>query len=823
MEMERVKKFGGFLSLHTFRGKTFYSLIILLPLAIVLSSCVSLTDPEVSQFYKSDTIAQVTPDQTVGQTFVSRRPRFDSINLWLETDNTEGTLFIELLQAPNDSTPLSTSQVNFTSVAPDKYTKVSFPTQTNQENQAFYLRLKTDVGEVSVLGRSEDVYPDGSAYMNDLPIDGDFAFRATYDYNWQALLVDVLLAVKRLWLVFPLGLIFFLPGILLLDLSGLRKEFDFCEQVPISLGLSITFIPIFTLWMTFLDISWSPPLLWIASALMGLFFFLRIWRRGNPSCAVNSDISTNKGPSGTITAVLLIGIFALTLLTRFAMVRDLAGPAWVDSVHHGLITRLIVNTGLLPTEYAPLLPPDIGYYHPGFHNLLALFSMMTGWDVPAAMLFVGQVLNALVIFSVYLLTTTLVKNRVAGLVAALITGVITPMPAYYASWGRYTQLTGLIILPVALAWVQALLEHNQRDEKRSWYLQFIQGCMLLGGTFLIHYRVTAFLGCLLLAYLIGQMSWRRLPKTISSIIWLGLGGILIILPWFVPTIMDLLLPKAQLWQGGQEVMSTITWRYLTPALGLHAMIAAGIGLLWGIIQRKRFIVTLTLWVLLLFGLANISIIGLPDPGFVNPTSIEITLFMPISVLGGYLISQVITLWNKSISNQWRHLGNAGMMLAGLVLAFIGFKNILPTLNPVTFILRDADFPAISWIGENIPPDETIAINPTGWGYGLYIGDDGGYWISPLTGRSTMPPPVLYGLGSHEFVHKTNEIIEGVMEYADDAVQLWGHLNTHDIKYIYLGARGGVMSPRVLDSSPMFETLYHQDGTWVFRISQNSAP
>jgi len=599
--MERVKILGDFLSLHTFRAKAFYSLIIFLPLAIVLSSCVSLTDPEVSQIYRSDTIAQVTPDQTVGQTFVSRRPRFDSINLWLATDDTEGTLFIELLQAPNYPTPRATSQVNFTSIAADSYTKVSFPTQTNQANQAFYLRLKTDAGEVSVLGRNEDVYPTGSAYINDLPIDGDFAFRATYDYNWQATLVDVLIAVKRWWLVFPLGLIFFLPGILLLDLSGLRKQFEFGEQVAISLGLSIAFIPIVSLWMTFLDISWSPPLLWIGAALMGLLFFLRIWRGGNLSSAVNSDVSTEKGPSGKITAVLLVGIFALTLLTRLAMVRDLAGPAWVDSVHHGLITRLIIDTGLLPTNYAPLLPPEIGYYHPGFHSLLAFFSMMTDWDVPAAMLFVGQVLNALAIFSVYLLTTTLVKNRLAGLVAALITGLLTPMPAYYASWGRYTQLTGLIVLPVALAWVQALLKQNQRNEKRSWYLQFIQGCILLGGTFLIHYRVTAFLGCLLLAYLIGQMHWSRLPKAISYIIFLGLGGILITLPWFIPTIMDLLLPKAQLWKGGQEVMSNITWRYLTPALGLHTMIAAGIGLLLGIIQRKRFIVTIVLWVLLLFG------------------------------------------------------------------------------------------------------------------------------------------------------------------------------------------------------------------------------
>ena len=42
-------------------------------------------------------------------------------------------------------------------------------------------------------------------------------------------------------------------------------------------------------------------------------------------------------------------------------------------------------------------------------------------------------------------------GRIGGLAAALIVGVFTPMPAYYTSWGRYTQLAALLIAEPHLA------------------------------------------------------------------------------------------------------------------------------------------------------------------------------------------------------------------------------------------------------------------------------------------------------------------------------------------------------------------------------------
>jgi hypothetical protein len=214
-------------------------------------------------------------------------------------------------------------------------------------------------------------------------------------------------------------------------------------------------------------------------------------------------------------------------------------------------------------------------------------------------------------------------------------------------------------------------------------------------------------------------------------------------------------------------------------------------------------------------LANMGVLGLPGAGFVNPVSMEITLFMPIAVLGGFAIGGTLELLDKVLPSQWQSFSRGVFIIFGIAAAILGAQRLLPTLNPVTFLAREADLTAISWIDENIPKSETILINPTQWGYGLYMGSDGGYWISPLTGHQTIPPPVLYGLGTLEEISSTHHVIEGVLPLGEDAPALWQLLQAEDIRFVYTGVRGGVISPQSLAESKLFETRYQKDGAWVF--------
>jgi hypothetical protein len=134
------------------------------------------------------------------------------------------------------------------------------------------------------------------------------------------------------------------------------------------------------------------------------------------------------------------------------------------------------------------------------------------------------------------------------------------------------------------------------------------------------------------------------------------------------------------------------------------------------------------------------------------------------------------------------------------------------------LMRQADEPAIDWIRESTPGDARFLVNPAPWSAYMYAGHDGGYWISPLARRQTVPPPVLYGLGSREEIDAINRVCAAVGNLAQDPAALWSLLRKWGITHLYIGARGGVLSAKALDNSEYFSTVYTGDGAWVFEVS-----
>ena len=82
---------------------------------LLLTGCVTLPDPESTQDYNNTSVAVVNPDQTAGQTFLSRRSRLNGIDLWLQTDNPGQLLTLELFHNIGDFHPIFTVMFSTTS------------------------------------------------------------------------------------------------------------------------------------------------------------------------------------------------------------------------------------------------------------------------------------------------------------------------------------------------------------------------------------------------------------------------------------------------------------------------------------------------------------------------------------------------------------------------------------------------------------------------------------------------------------------------------------------------------------------------------------
>ena len=223
--------------------------------------------------------------------------------------------------------------------------------------------------------------------------------------------------------------ILLIPGAVWLLLFK-QDQRDLPEKIADSIAISISLMAIIAMLFFFGDQFFSGTLILSLFILLdGITIFFLIKKRV-------LNWRNLAWFAGTALVVLLVIAF------RFYQAKDLVFPAWVDSVHHVLITKKIIETGGLPLTLAPELNVPL-YYHYGFHIVAALFSGISRLEPAQAVLWLGQVINALVVLGIYRLGKSIFKKVTPALLAALLVGFAFQMPAYYVTWGRYTLLTGL--------------------------------------------------------------------------------------------------------------------------------------------------------------------------------------------------------------------------------------------------------------------------------------------------------------------------------------------------------------------------------------------
>jgi len=516
-----------------------------------------------------------------------------------------------------------------------------------------------------------------------------------------------------------------------------------------------------------------------------------------------------------------------------------------------MISHLIAERGMIPATYEPYIPVRSTIYHFGFHADTAFYQWLSGLSSERAVLIFGQVLNALCAVSAYLAAARLLRSRLAGLSAFIVVGFISTMPAYYVSWGRYTQLTGLIILPGVMV---ALVDGLESSGNRWRWIAY--NSILGAGLLLTHYRVVIIAACFALLWIVISL-WRKrkeFPALREMGIRLGIilaGALLLTAPWVYGFVRDFIIPFGTLLTHPQNSgkPTAIPWQLLHSGHDRLLIALAVAGALWGTLRRNRFVVSLILWVGLVILVANSNLPGLPSTWLITNTSVMIALFLPVSILIGYLVAELARLLGNLLVSAWRlargvpldlswrnllrslhRLITADLMPPGtvrttyrasfvilaLVLALWGGWETLDIINPITVLATLEDLRAMDWIRANTPPDALFLINTRGWQYNMQMGTDGGWWIPLLTGRRTTLPPVLYTLAGSSYSEEVNHIAEMVAKAASlDEPPVRELLERIGVTHVYIGARGGHLTPQMLLKSDDFRPVYCSGEVWIF--------
>ena len=501
-----------------------------------------------------------------------------------------------------------------------------------------------------------------------------------------------------------------------------------------------------------------------------------------------------------------LGVMGLTFWTRYEQAAGLVLPVWVDSVHHTLLVRLIAERGVPPFDLNPFLPIDQLIYHWGYHAFLATQIRLTNdtalFAVPQLLLWSGQLLGGLQALVWGGAAYYFWRRPAAAVAAALVVGLVSIMPAYYLSWGRYTLLTGMLMLPAALVLADLALGRARRA------LPLV--ALLLAGLSLVHFVVLLFAlaWCGVLAVLRGR-------RAVADLALLAGLTLVLVFPWFT-----LLLTQVRPGSGSaaQHVVGNPFYNQLPQALlwaGHNRLLLAlaGGGALLALRARSHaaMVATLLIWCLAIVMLANPTLLGLPYLSLITNEFVTITMFAPIALL----IAAGVGVLDTQIGRRSRYAAMLGVLLLALACA-AGFRSVV---RADTIIATAADRDAIVWAAGAIPPDARVAVNTAGWLNDVDRGADGGWWLLPLTGRQVSTPPVIYNYGVPEYTAAVKRETSELRNLAGDPAAAADFMRRYGYTYAYATDAGPAFKRAAMAGSALFEERYRNTAISIFRLVQ----
>ena len=763
------------------------------------------------------------------QTITPNRDGLAEIELILSGNGSDGgsgdDLVLQLFDAAGDL--IAEKRLPTAALTHNQTALLSFPPQPHSAGQTYTLQISGSAGNpMSVWGYDLDVYAGGALRLQSGPLDTqspattaqDLRLITRYQLIWRDVWQTLSAALAQAGFLLAAALLFLpLPGALLL-LAGPAawRRWDALAWVGTAVSLGAAGWAILWQWASLVGGRFSGGLLW-GLVIGGWALAVFLWRfrvsgfgwRQRPSFIPNPQSPIPNRRFHKEHAALLV-LLLVGFVVRLLAVRDLAFLPWVDASRHGLITAVMAHKGTIPDNYAPFLPVEHFPYHFGFHTLSASLSLMTGTPLASLLLYLSQLLNALVPLAIYAAGWLITRRRRAGLAAAFLVALPFFFPAYYLSWGRMTQLTAVLLMPVLLG-LTWQLARGGREWRRVWWLVGV----LAAGMFLVHFRV--FLFYLPLAFLVWLISWGRNGRWLAAAAALGvfLAG---------PHMLNLLRvtePVATV-QRNIENYNTFPVDYLNVAWERPFLYVAGgvfVLLLVPALRRRRWTtapLALVGWVAVLFILLSGERLGLPETSLVNMNSMYITIFIPLSLFLGIATDQG---WRWLRRRHWI-LQAMGWFVtgAGVTAVFIfGIHQQIVVLNSQTVLAYPADTAGLAWLDENVPPDAKIAASSWLWLGATWAGNDGGAWILPLTGRETTIPPIdhIYNRDYFQEIQEFNRAATDTPDWSDPAAADW--LLAQGVTHIYVGARGGFFDPATLARNPQIRLLYGYDGVFVFAV------
>jgi hypothetical protein len=820
-------------------------------LALLLTLCAVCNPIEPAQVTPNGKlVGEIAGAHTAGQTFLATQDGLSAIDV-LQTGlarRNQGDLVFHLRAVPDSNDDLRTVVVSAEDIADNAYQHYAFAPLPDSAGRRYFFELAAPQARpgnaVSAWRGNAQQYSEGGLYLDGQAADGQLTFKL--EYQTAAMLAgvwaDVLAALPS---ALATAALFVLPGLaLILWCLPDKADADEGDDPSYDGASALTLAPGVTLALLALLLLLGRALGWrldagAPQALIAL---------GSVGTVAALIVRARHGTLGRLRVPWLPGlalliVFALTLWIRVAVVRGIDFPRGADAVQHGFIVQLLLDHGGLFNSWEPYTPFVSFTSQYGFHGAIAFFAWLTGLPTPRAVILGAQVINALSALALYPLATRLTGNRWAGVIAVLAVGLLSPTPMIYVNWSRNPQLAGQVVLPAAI-WLFLEVLSAAPGWRRLWVIALAGAA--LAGLLLCSYRMVHFYAVLaLVLWLVGLLRAGWKPWA-----WLGMTA----RAAAVALVAEALMWS---WQAGLQagelpaafagtLGGTARWSRILEELGVlnstpHyyadlLLVLAGAGFVWALTRRQWSVTAVGVWVAGLASILLLRLVNFPTAAFFQGWGMMIALYMPLGILAGWALGEVVRLARLDQPRAAQPLALAAVVLA----AYWGVGQRAAAVQPISSLVTTPDAAAAAWIREHVPANAVFVVN----GFTQYdetsaIGSDAGWWL-PLTAlrANTMPPQ--YALTSEAEARPgyRRGVVDLILALATDPLPSApgvAALCRAGVTHVYIGEKqGGVglagaglnvvrFDGALIARSAHFAMLYHQDLVWVFALAPDACP
>jgi hypothetical protein len=765
----------------------------------------------------------------IGQNIRSRNAGLTGVDVFLAPHSSgNGSIRLRLMASRTEPRVLASADLNLNNITRADFRRFTFPTQPESYLVDYHLELQLiGSGKVAVGSGSANSYLDGAMYVNGQSVDRQLCFQLVYEPTRLAMGLARQSLIWLFWLGVALAA-FVLPGWALLMALWPRVEgLVFWGKLGLAAGVGMGIYPVLLLWSNLFGLHLGKLNAWIPLVTSLIYLLYKYLRRNQHAQSHPLPLHGANVRSSWSHAAMIV-ILAAVVLSRFWIIRTVAVPMWGDSYQHAVITQLIIDHGGLFSSWQPYSELGTLSYHFGFHSLAAVLHWLTGLDTPQAVLVTGQLLNVLAVLSVYPLATLLgTASPWCGVLAVYIAGLLSPMPAYYANWGRYTQLAGQVMLPALVCLIWLFTKESGWSRKKVLLLS-----LLVAGLFLTHYRVFIFFLLFLPGLgwkIIKTYPWRKIIPVCAGII---ATASVLVTPW-VPRLLDSRLTGNAVEAFTQRSSPFTDWikqaDLIWPPAELYPpwfwLLSCAL-LLYGFWRRSQGPLQMTVWFGMLLLAANPQWLNLPGQG----TMTNLAVFIAGYLAAAIIMADGVVGVSRIVSGKLRSWIVATVFLGLAAIMPILVRQRINDFQPQKFTLASIpDVRAGLWVRENTDPKARFLVNSFfTFGKTVIVGSDGGWWLPLLGRRESNLPPLTYsferGVDDH-FLASVKSLWDTISVQGINSKESLKTLRDRRFTHIYIGQLQGrvgysgpaVLDPAILTTSPYFEKVYHEDCVWIFRI------